>query len=55
MYRRWNWPGLPAYGVGFVTTIPFFGTPLDAGPIAAAPGGADIGPDPDATVFLLSG
>src|ERR1700729_976927 len=42
MYGRWNWRGLLAYGVGFVTMIPFFSTPLYTGPIAAALGGADI-------------
>jgi purine-cytosine permease-like protein len=42
MYGRWNWRGLLAYGVGFVTMIPFFSTPLYTGPIATALGGADI-------------
>jgi nucleobase:cation symporter-1, NCS1 family len=42
MYGRWNWRGLLAYGVGFVTMIPFFSTPLYTGPIAATLGGADI-------------
>jgi NCS1 family nucleobase:cation symporter-1 len=42
MYGLWNWRGLMAYGVGFVTMIPFFSTPLYTGPIAAALGGVDI-------------
>jgi NCS1 family nucleobase:cation symporter-1 len=42
MYGRWNWRGLLAYGVGFVTMIPFFSTGSYTGPVAAALGGADI-------------
>jgi purine-cytosine permease-like protein len=33
---------LTAYGVGFVSMIPFFSTGLYTGPVAAALGGADI-------------
>ena len=43
MYGQWNWRGILAYLVGFVTMIPFFSTPgLYVGPIAKALGGADI-------------
>ena len=42
MYGSWNWRGLTAYGVGFVSMIPFFSTGLYAGPVAKALGGADI-------------
>ena len=43
MYGRWNWRGLTAYGVGFVSMIPFFNVPgLYVGPVAKALGGADI-------------
>jgi NCS1 family nucleobase:cation symporter-1 len=42
MYGSWNWRGLTAYGVGFVSMIPFFSTGLYTGPVAAALGGADI-------------
>jgi nucleobase:cation symporter-1, NCS1 family len=42
MYGQWNWRGLLAYGIGFVSMIPFFSTPLYTGPIAASLGGADI-------------
>ncbi len=42
MYGRWNWRGLTAYGVGFVSMIPFFSTGLYRGPIAVALGGADL-------------
>jgi len=42
MYGAWNWRGLTAYGVGFVSMIPFFSTGLYTGPVAAALGGADI-------------
>jgi purine-cytosine permease-like protein len=42
MYGAWNWRGLTAYGVGFVSMIPFFSTGVYTGPVAAALGGADI-------------
>jgi len=42
MYGRWNWRGLLAYGVGFVSMIPFFSTAIYTGPVAAALGGADL-------------
>jgi hypothetical protein len=42
MYGRWNWRGLTAYFVGFLSMIPFFSTGLYRGPIATALGGADI-------------
>jgi len=42
MYGSWNWRGLTAYGVGFVSMIPFFSTGLYTGPVAAALGGADL-------------
>jgi purine-cytosine permease-like protein len=42
IYGRWNWRGLLAYGVGFVSMIPCFSTALYTGPIADALGGADI-------------
>jgi purine-cytosine permease-like protein len=42
MYGRWNWRGLLAYAVGFISMIPFFSTGLYTGPVAAALGGADI-------------
>jgi NCS1 family nucleobase:cation symporter-1 len=42
MYGRWNWRGLVAYGVGFVSMIPFFSTPLYTGRIARWLDGADI-------------
>jgi nucleobase:cation symporter-1, NCS1 family len=42
MYGSWNWRGLTAYGLGFVSMIPFFSTGLYTGPVAAALGGADI-------------
>lgn len=42
MYGQWNWRGLLAYGIGFVSMIPFFSTPLYTGPVAASLGGADI-------------
>ena len=41
-HGRWNWRGLLAYGVGFIAMIPFFSSPLYAGPVAQALGGADI-------------
>lgn len=34
MYGRWNWRGLSAYVVGFVSMIPFFRTDLYTGPVA---------------------
>jgi nucleobase:cation symporter-1, NCS1 family len=42
MYGRWNWRGLLAYGVGFVSMIPFFSTDIYMGPIARGLGGADL-------------
>ena len=42
MYGAWNWRGLTAYGMGFVSMIPFFSTAVYTGPVAAALGGADI-------------
>ena len=42
MYGSWNWRGLTAYGLGFVSMIPFFSTGVYAGPVARALGGADI-------------
>lgn len=42
MYKRWNWRGLSAYGIGFIAMIPFFSTSFYTGPIATALGGADI-------------
>jgi purine-cytosine permease-like protein len=42
MYRRWNWRGLTAYGLGFAVMIPFFSTGMYTGPIARALGGADL-------------
>jgi purine-cytosine permease-like protein len=43
MYGRWNWRGLFAYGVGFVSMIPFFNVPgLYVGPVTKMLGGADI-------------
>jgi NCS1 nucleoside transporter family len=43
MYGRWNWRGLLAYGVGFVSMIPFFNVPgLYVGPVTKMLGGADV-------------
>ena len=42
MYGRWNWRGLLAYGIGFVSMIPFFSTAIYTGPVASALGGADL-------------
>jgi nucleobase:cation symporter-1, NCS1 family len=42
MYGRWNWRGLLAYAVGFVSMIPFFSTGIYTGPVAARLGGADL-------------
>jgi nucleobase:cation symporter-1, NCS1 family len=42
MYRRWNWRGLAAYGLGFAVMIPFFSTGMYTGPVARALGGADL-------------
>ncbi len=43
IYRRWGWPGIISYLVGFAVMIPFFsaGT-LFVGPVAQAMSGADI-------------
>jgi NCS1 nucleoside transporter family len=58
MYGRWNWRGLSAYGVGFVSMIPFFSTGIYMGPVAAALGGADVamlvGLPVSAAVYLLA-
>lgn len=42
LYGRWAWRGLLAYGVGFISMIPFFSTGIYKGPVAKALGGADI-------------
>lgn len=43
MYGRWNWRGLLAYAVGFVSMIPFFSiSGLYVGPVAKRLGGADV-------------
>lgn len=42
MYGQWNWRGLTAYGVGFLSMVPFFVTADWQGPVARALGGADI-------------
>jgi purine-cytosine permease-like protein len=42
LYGRWNWRGLTAYGIGFVSMIPFFSTGIYTGPVARALGGADL-------------
>ncbi len=43
IYRRWGWPGITAYLVGFICMIPFFSAaPLFTGFIANAMNGADI-------------
>lgn len=42
MYGRWNWRGLIAYLVGFLSMVPFFSTGLYTGPVARALGGADV-------------
>ncbi len=42
LYGRWNWRGLLAYVVGFLSMIPFFSTGFYRGPIAEALGGADL-------------
>ncbi len=42
MYGRWNWRGLTAYFVGFLSMVPFFSTGIYRGPVAQALGGADI-------------
>ncbi len=42
MYGRWNWRGLWAYGIGFISMIPFFSTEHFKGPVAKLLGGADI-------------
>ena len=38
MYGRWNWRGLGAYAVGFVSMIPFFHTELYTGAIGRSLG-----------------
>ena len=38
MYGRWNWRGLTAYAVGFLSMIPFFSSPMYEGPVARALG-----------------
>ena len=42
MYGRWNWRGLTAYFIGFLSMVPFFSTGIYRGPVAEALGGADI-------------
>jgi len=42
LYGRWNWRGLTAYAVGFVSMIPFFSTGIYTGPVAQRLGGADL-------------
>ncbi|HWT32160.1 MAG TPA: cytosine permease [Microbacterium sp.] len=43
IYRRWGWPGIAAYVLGFVVMIPFFDvTDFYEGPVSKAMGGADI-------------
>jgi NCS1 nucleoside transporter family len=58
LYGRWNWRGLLAYGLGFVSMIPFFSHGLYRGPVAVALGGADIamlvGLPVSALVYLLA-
>ena len=58
LYGRWNWRGLTAYGVGFVSMVPFFSTGIYTGPVARALGGADIamviGLPVSTLVYLLS-
>ena len=58
LYGRWNWRGLVAYGVGFVSMIPFFSTGVYRGPVAEALGGADlamlVGLPVSTVVYLLA-
>jgi nucleobase:cation symporter-1, NCS1 family len=58
MYGRWNWRGLLAYAVGFISMIPFFSCPMYTGPIAKALGGADtamlVGLPVSAIVYLIA-
>jgi purine-cytosine permease-like protein len=58
MYAMWNWRGLAAYVIGFVSMIPFFSTGMYTGPVARALGGADIamlvGLPVSALVYLLA-
>ena len=42
IYGRWNWRGLSAYAIGFVSMAPFFSTGFYRGPMATLLGGADI-------------
>ena len=42
LYGRWNWRGLVAYAVGFLSMVPFFSTPSFTGPVARLLGGADV-------------
>ncbi len=42
LYGRWNWRGLVAYAVGFLSMVPFFSTASYVGPVAKMLGGADI-------------
>jgi purine-cytosine permease-like protein len=42
IYGRWSWPGLLAYGVGFVAMIPFAVFTGWQGPVAVSLSGADI-------------
>lgn len=43
MYGRWNWRGLSAYFIGFVTMLPFSSTGFYVGPFAKMLGNIDIG------------
>ena len=58
LYGRWNWRGLLAYGLGFISMIPFFSHGLYRGPVAVALGGTDIamlvGLPVSALVYLLA-
>lgn len=57
IYGRWNWRGLAAYALGFISMIPFFKTALYVGPVARSLGGADIsmliGLPVSAAIYLL--
>lgn len=43
MYGRWNWRGLTAYFVGFLSMLPFSSNGIYTGPIARLLGNTDIG------------
>ncbi|HKT55704.1 MAG TPA: cytosine permease [Microbacterium sp.] len=43
IYRRWGWPGIAAYVLGFVVMVPFFDVAdFYEGPVSKAMGGVDI-------------